>query len=154
MHCGFWVFHLSRASENTIEGFWFASGTIIEIKVCEELICAEILTVITDEGVDPSTVLDENNDQEELRDRPLIGINMFDGFPKELLSTQSFEGGRIYGPGRGRFYEAELSLLGNGNLLVEGCLLFICDGEEWFPLDVTINPDGSRQATFKNAPEV
>ena len=149
----FWGFHLSRASENTIEGFWFASGAIIEIKVCEELICAEVIHVITDEGVDPSTVLDENNDNEELRDRPLIGINMFNGFSKELLSNQNLEGGRIYDPRRGRFYDAKLSLLENGNLLGEGCLLFICDGEEWFPLEVTVNPDGSRQATFKNNPE-
>ena len=146
-------FHLSRASENTIEGFWFASGTLVEIKVSEELICAEVIHVITDEGVDPTTVLDENNDQEELRDRPLIGINMFDGFSKELLSNQNLEGGRIYDPRRGRFYDAELSLLENGNLLVEGCLLFICDEEEWFPLEITVNPDGSRQATFKNNPE-
>ena len=145
--------HLSRAAENTIEGFWFASGALVEIKVCEELICAEVIHVITDEGVDPTTVLDENNNQEELRDRPLIGINMFDGFSKELLSNQNLEGGRIYDPRRGRSYDAELSLLENGNLLVEGCLLFICDGEEWFPLEVTVNPDGSRQATFKNNPE-
>ena len=150
----FGLFHSSQASENTIEGFWFASGAIIEIKVCEELICAEVIHVITDEGVDPSTVLDENNDNEELRDRPLIGINMFDGFSKELISNQSLEGGRIYDPRRGKFYSSELSLLENGNLLVEGCLLFICDGEEWFPLEVTINSDGSRQATFKNPPEV
>ncbi|GIT21085.1 MAG: hypothetical protein CM1200mP40_07670 [Gammaproteobacteria bacterium] len=77
---------------------------------------------------------------------------MFDGFSKELISNQSLEGGRIYDPRRGKFYSSELSLLENGNLLVEGCLLFICDGEEWFPLEVTINSDGSRQATFKNPP--
>jgi len=41
-------------------------------------------------------------------------------------------------------------MLENGNLLVEGCLLFICDGEEWFPLEVTISPDGSRQAIPKD----
>ena len=54
----FGLFHPSQASENTIEGFWFASGAIIEINVCEELICAEVIHVITDEGVDQSTVLD------------------------------------------------------------------------------------------------
>ena len=138
------------AEENTIEGFWASSGAIIEVKVCQELICAEIVHVITEDGIDPSTVLDVNNREEELRDRPLIGINMFDGFRKEQLLNNSLDGGKIYDPRRGRFYDAELSLLESGNLLVEGCLLFICDGEEWLPLDVTVNPDGSRNATLRN----
>ena len=69
---------------------------------------------------------------------------------KELLLNKTLKGGRIYDPRRGKFYNAELSMLENGNLFVEGCLLFLCDGEEWLPLEVTINPDGSRQATPKD----
>jgi hypothetical protein len=81
----FGFFYSSQASENTIEGYWFASGSLIEIKVCEELICAEIVHVISDEGIDPLTILDENNTNRELRIRTLVGINLFDGFQKELL---------------------------------------------------------------------
>lgn len=148
----FWsLSYLSQASENSIEGFWFASGSIVEIKVCQRFICAEVVHIITEEGTDPLTVLDENNDYEELRSRALIGINLFDGFEKELLSDETIKGGRIYDPRRGKFYNAELAMLENGNLLVEGCVLFICDGEEWFPLVVTINPDGSRRATPKGS---
>ena len=99
------------AEENTIEGFWASSGAIIEVKVCQELICAEIVHVITEDGIDPSSVLDVNNREEELRDRPLIGINMFDGFKKEQLLNNSLDGGKIYDPRRGRFYDAELSHL-------------------------------------------
>jgi len=146
----FGFFYSSQASENTIEGYWFASGSLIEIKVCEELICAEIVHVISDEGVDPLTILDENNTDRELRTRTLVGINLFDGFQKELLLNKTLKGGRIYDPRRGKFYNAELSMLENGNLFVEGCLLFLCDGEEWLPLEVTINSDGSRQATPKD----
>lgn len=146
----FGFFYSSQASENTIEGYWFASGYLIEIKVCEELICAEIVHVISDEGIDPLTILEENNTNRELRIRTLVGINLFDGFQKELLLKKTLKGGRIYDPRRGKFYSAELAMLENGNLLVEGCLLFICDGEEWFPLEVTINPDGSRQAIPKD----
>lgn len=122
----------------------------MEVKVCHELICAEIVRVFTEDVIDPLTVLDENYREEELRDRPLIGINMFDGFRNEQLLSNSLDGGKIYDPRRGRFYDAELSLLESGNLLVEGCLLFICDKEEWLPLDVTVNADGSRNATLRN----
>ena len=140
---------MSQAAENAIEGFWFASGSIVEIKVCEQFICAEIVHIITEDDTDPLTILDENNDNRELRSRALIGINLFDGFGKGLLSDKTISGGRIYDPRRGKSYGAELTMLENGNLLVEGCLLFICDGEEWLPLIVTTNPDGSRQATPK-----
>ena len=138
------------SEENTIECFWASSGVIIEVKVCHEFICAEVVHIFSEDGVDPLTVLDENNREEELRDRPLIGINMFAGFRKGQLLNKSLVGGKIYDPRRGRFFNAELSLLESGNLLVEGCLLFICDGEEWLPLDVTVNPDGSRNATLRN----
>ena len=74
----FGFFYSSQASENTIEGYWFASGSLIEIKVSEELICAEIVHVISDEGIDPLT-------NRELRIRTLVGISLFDGFQKELL---------------------------------------------------------------------
>lgn len=146
----FWsLFSLSQAAENAIEGFWFASGSIVEIKVCEKFICAEVVHIVTEDDTDPLTTLDENNDDRELRSRALVGINLFDGFEKELLSDKTIKGGRIYDPRRGKSYSAELTMLENGNLLVEGCLLFICDGEEWLPLIVTINPDGSRLATPK-----
>ena len=67
--------------------------------------------------------------------------------------NKSIKGGRIYSPKEGKFFKAKLSLLKNGDLKVEGCVLFICDGEEWRPLIVTINPDGSHTAVLKNAPE-
>lgn len=140
----------THAQGNTIEGFWASSGAIIEVKACHDFICAEIVHVIVEDGVDPSTVLDENNREGKLRDRALIGINIFDGFTKDQVRKKTLDGGKIYDPKRGRFYDAQLSLLSNGNLLVEGCLLFICDQEEWLPLDVTLNPDGSRNATLRN----
>jgi len=146
----FWsLFHLSQAAEHSIEGFWFASGSIVEIKGCQQFICAEVVHIVTEDEANPLTILDKNNDDRELRSRALIGINLFDGFKRERLSDETIKGGRIYDPRRGKFYNAELAMLENGNLLVEGCLLFICDGEEWLPLIVTINPDGSRQATPK-----
>ena len=60
-------FYSLQALENSIEGFWFASGSIVEIKACQQFICAEVVHIITEEGTDPLTVLDENNDDKELR---------------------------------------------------------------------------------------
>ena len=40
-------------------------------------------------------------------------------------------------------------LLQNGNLKVEGCLLRMCGHEEWKPVNVMFNDDGTRTATLK-----
>ena len=80
----------------------------------------------------------------------LIGINLLEGFNNKIDSDNSIKGGKIYNPRDGRFYKSQLKLLNNGNLKVEGCLLFFCDGEEWRPLTVTLNEDGSHSAEIKN----
>ena len=33
---------------------------------------------------------------------------------------------------------------------VEGCLAFICDGEDWKPLDVIINADGAKELDLRD----
>ena len=68
-------------------------------------------------------------------------------------SKNTLKGGRIYNPRDGKSYKSKLRLLDNGNLRVEGCVLFICGGDEWQPLTVKINLDGSRTVVLKNTPE-
>ena len=142
-----------QASADTIEGYWLSSGSIIEVKTCDEFICAEISHVFVSDGTDPLTVFDENNSNKELQNRPLVGVNLFEGFKKELISNKVLKGGKIYNPNDGKSYKAKLTLLKNNNLEVQGCVLFVCDGEEWQPLIVTFNPDGSRLATLKSKQE-
>tara|TARA_B110000263_G_C15199948_1_gene460165 strand:+ start:11 stop:496 length:486 start_codon:yes stop_codon:yes gene_type:complete len=145
--------HSLQASNKTIEGYWLTSESIVEVKVCKEFICAEISHVFVEEGVDSSSVLDENNSNKDLQGRALIGINLFKEFKKELISKEVLKGGKIYNPRDGNFYKSTLALLKNGNLKIKGCVLFLCDGEEWQPLEVTFNADGSRQATLKSNQE-
>ena len=147
------IIHSLQASEDTIEGYWLSSSSIIEIKVCDEFICAEIIHVFVSEGTDPLTVLDEKNPNNDLQNRPLVGINLFEGFRKEQILNKVLKGGKIYNPSDGNSYKGKLTLLKNNNLQVQGCVLFVCDGEEWQPLIITFNSDGSRQAKLKNKQE-
>ena len=142
-----------RTAEESIVGYWLAPQSIFEIKNCDGALCAEIVQIFVAEGVDPKSILDSKNMDPELQSRPLIGINIFEGFNGEFNSKNTLKGGRIYNPRDGKSYKSRLRLLDNGNLRVEGCVLFICDGEEWRPLTVTINPDGSHTAVLKNIPE-
>ena len=146
-------FQQAQTAEESIVGYWLAPQSIFEIKNCDGALCAEIVQIFVAEGVDPKSILDSKNMDPELQSRPLIGINVLEGFYGEFNSKNTLKGGRIYNPRDGKTYKSKLHRLDNGNLRVEGCVLFICDGEEWRPLTVTINPDGSRTAVLKNIPE-
>ena len=145
--------HQVRTAEESIVGYWLAPQSIVEIKNCDGALCGEIVQVFVEEGVDPKSILDRNNVDPELQSRPLIGINIFEGFNGEFDSKNTLKGGRIYNPRDGKTYKSRLHLLDNGNLRVEGCVLFFCGGDEWQPLTVTIDLDGSRTVVLKNTPE-
>ena len=142
-----------QTAEESILGYWLAPQSIFEIKNCDGALCAEIVQLLVEEGVDPKSILDSKNMDPELQSRPLIGINILEGFYGEFNSKNTLKGGRIYNPRDGKSYKSKLHRLDNGNLRVKGCILFICDGDEWRPLTVTINPDGSHTAVLKNIPE-
>ena len=142
-----------QTAEESIVGYWLASDSIFEIKNCDGALCGEIVQIFVAEGVDPKSILDNNNMDPELQSRPLIGINVLEGFYGEFNSKNTLKGGRIYNPRDGKTYKSKLHRLDNGNLRVEGCVLFFCGGDEWQPLTVTINLDGSRTAVLKNTPE-
>jgi len=139
-----------QTAEESILGYWLAPQSIFEIKNCDGALCAEIVQLLVEESVDPKSILDSKNMDPELQSRPLIGINILEGFYGEFNSKNTLKGGRIYNPRDGKSYKSKLHRLDNGNLRVEGCILFICDGDEWRPLTVTINPDGSHTGVLKN----
>ena len=135
---------LHSKESNLIEGYWLTSASIVQIKKCKDEICATIEHIFVEEGVDPKSVLDSNNKKNNLKNRPLIGVNLLDGFKYIESSKNILKNGRIYDPGRGRVFKSNLYILENGNLKVEGCFMGFCGHEEWQPLKVIINDDGTR----------
>ena len=146
------IFSVNLSSEGGIFGYWLTSGSIVKIETCNNSICGEIATVFTEEGVDPESILDENNKDKSKRERPIVGINILSDFSIEKSDQKIFKGGKIYDPRSGNTYKSNLYLNEDGTLKVEGCLAFICDGEEWQPLIVKIKEDGTREAILKNSP--
>ena len=146
------IFSVNLSSEEGIFGYWLTSGSIVKIETCNNSICGEIATVFTEEGVDPESILDENNKDKSKRERPIVGINILSDFSIEKSDQKIFKGGKIYDPRSGNTYKSNLYLNEDGTLKVEGCLAFICDGEEWQPLIIKIKEDGTREAILKNSP--
>ena len=146
------IFSVNLSSEEGIFGYWLTSGSIVKIETCNNSICGEIATVFTEEGVDPESILDENNKDKSKRESPFVGINILSDFSIEKSDQKIFKGGKIYDPRSGNTYKSNLYLNEDGTLKVEGCLAFICDGEEWQPLIVKIKEDGTKEAILKNSP--
>ena len=119
----------SLVAETSIFGYWLTSESIIQIENCGDSLSGRIKHIIVAEGVDPEIILDNKNDNSELQSRPLIGINLLEGFDTRLDSKNALKTRRIYNPKDGRSYKSNLYLLENSNLKVEGCILFFCDGE-------------------------
>ena len=140
-------------AESDLFGYWLTPGSIVLIENCDKHLCAKIETIFVEEGRDPKLILDENNKNKSLRSRTIVGINVLSGFSIDDIEQREFKGGKVYDPRRGREFKANIYLKDNGNLKVEGCLAFICDDEEWLPLVVTINDDGTKEASLKNPPK-
>ena len=138
-------------SDEGIFGYWLTSESIVKIENCNNFVCGKIETIFVDDDTDPKSILDENNKNKSLRDRTLVGIDLLSDFKIKNKGQKTFKGGKIYDPRSGNTYKSNLYLNQDGILKVEGCLAFICDGEEWQPLIVKINEDGSREAIFKNS---
>ena len=135
--------------ETNIFGYWLTPGSIVKIENCDGYVCATIETIFVEEGVDPKQILDDQNRDKSLRSRPLVGVNILDNFLIKDVNQKTFKGGKIYDPRRGGAYKSKLYLSDDGILRVEGCLAFICDGEDWRPLDVITNEDGTKEAVLR-----
>ena len=140
-------------AEGDIFGYWLTPGSIVLIENCDDRVCAKIETIFVEEGLDPKLVLDENNKNKSLRSRTIVGINVLSEFSINDTKQREFKDGRIYDPRRGRDFKANIYLKEDGSLRVEGCLAFICDDEEWLPLVVTANDDGTKEASLKYPPK-
>ena len=51
----------AQTAEESIVGYWLAPQSIFEIKNCDGALCAEIVQVFVEEGVDPKSILDSKN---------------------------------------------------------------------------------------------
>ena len=145
--------NLNIFADNNIFGFWLTSGSVVKIENCNNQVCGKIITIFVDDEVDPKSILDDNNKNKSLRDRMLIGIDLLSEFEINDQDQKTFKGGKIYDPRSGNTYKSNLYLDQSGILKVEGCLAFICDGEEWQPLIVKTNEDGTQEAVLKNSPQ-
>jgi len=107
----------SEAEAATVHGIWLDEDgeAAIEIAACEAGICGEIVWLREPlvEGDKPK--LDIHNGDRALRDRPILGLRLLEGFRPD--GPGRWTGGRIYDPNNGKSYRCKLELEDGGETL-------------------------------------
>jgi uncharacterized protein (DUF2147 family) len=110
-------------------GDWLTSGAAAVVKIApcasgEGTLCGRIVWLW-----DPSTATDTRNGDPALRARPLVGLEMLQGFRPG--APGEWTGGRIYNPEDGNSYSATLRLRDVTILDVRGCVMVFCRSQVW-----------------------
>lgn len=94
------------AGPERILGTWITEGGLsrVEITKCGELYCGTLAWMKTPKN-------DLNNPDPALKGRPLVGVQIATGFRYD--GGDSWSGGKLYGPERGKIVDAKLILNGD-----------------------------------------
>ncbi len=111
---------LADNSFRSIEGVWLsADGTgWIEIELGPEGPIGRIAGSPDDPDHERASDLDELNPDPALRDKPLLGMTIMDGFTSG--SDGKWKNGRIYDPNSGKTYKCKLTQIDSDTLELRG----------------------------------
>ncbi|MDA8156671.1 MAG: DUF2147 domain-containing protein [Actinomycetota bacterium] len=114
-----------------IEGVWFNQEKDAKIQIygCGNKFCGSIVWV-------KEPKLDRKNPDPALRNRPVLGLQIMQGFTYQ--GNKQWTGGKIYDPKSGNTYSGMIRLADSGRLRLRGYVLFSLFG---------------RTATWTRAPE-
>ncbi len=113
-----------------IMGQWLTldDKAIVTISPCGKYMCGNISKILKPRP--DGRGVDYNNPNPALRDRKVLGLPVLLNF----ADTGKDWRGKIYSPEEGKEYRSILTRLPNGNLQVQGCILFFCQKQVWHPV--------------------
>lgn len=124
------------ATDLTPAGAWLHDNKRIQIKIapCGDELCGNIVWFKKPNDALGDPLADVNNQNPELRSRPLLGLTVLRGLRR--TGNNTWVGGRIYNPDDGVDYQAQMSIRNDGNLDVRAYLLLPALGKTliWTPV--------------------
>ncbi len=118
------------AAPQPIAGTWLTEDgrSRIALAPCGEKVCGRIVWLREPNDPDGRPLIDRQNADPALRNRPILGLPLFPG----LAPEDDHWAGPVYNAEDGNTYSVTLERTGPGTLKIEGCLLgFLCKGETW-----------------------
>lgn len=111
----------AQNGSNRIEGVWYTDGKASKVKIYEcgdDQYCGEIIWTQNHANGNPKKKDTENPDPDK-RDRTIIGLDLLKGLEYNA-SEETWEGGTIYDPRKGKEYNCYVALEKPDKLKVRG----------------------------------
>jgi uncharacterized protein (DUF2147 family) len=111
--------HAAHADE-TLDGFWMDSHgeVILEVGQCGQARCARVAWLRLPNGPDGKPILDYRNPDEQLRNRPVCGLEVITGFKKQPDGT--WGDGTVYVSDLGSSFSGYAEVLNLNQVNVRG----------------------------------
>lgn len=121
----------ARAADPGPNGVWLTEkgDARVQVSRCGANLCGKVVWL--KEPIDPATgkaQVDDKNRNVALRNRPIIGLQLFIGMRAVGPNAWS---GQIYNADDGQVYNSTIAQSGADRLEVRGCVGPLCGGETW-----------------------
>ena len=100
----------------------------IEVYECDSLYCGKIVWINNPDS-SHTPALDKKNKNEELRNRPLLGLEILKGY--KFDGEDCWKDGKLYAHRKGKTVSPELTLIDKDHLKIEIKLLFFKKSFTW-----------------------
>ena len=113
-------------------GIWLNERKDAHVKLysCnKDELCGEIVWLKRPLGKDGKPRRDVKNEDESLRKRPMLGLQVLWGMEDE--GDGEWEDGEIYNARDGETYDGEVEVIDANTVEVSGCVWFVCKTETW-----------------------
>ncbi len=100
----------------------------VEIYLCDEMYCGKIVWLKSQEGVEFS-ITDENNKSNELRNRPLLGLEVMTGY--KYNGDSVWCDGEFYAHRKGKTGSPKITLIDENHLRIQIKILFLKKSFVW-----------------------
>ena len=112
------------AQDNSPLGQWITDGGLsrVEVYACGAELCGRIVWLKEPNEEDGTPKVDDENENEALRGRPLMGLDLIAGFVPDGRPGRWLNG-NIYNPEDGKTYQCTMRLEDADTLVVRGYVL-------------------------------
>lgn len=119
--------YAQKAQADDIVGTWLIEeegnpAEKIEVYKCDSLYCGKIIWINNSDS-SHTTALDKKNKNEELRNRPLLGLEILKGY--KFDGQDCWKDGSLYAHRKGKTVSPKLTLVDENHLKIEIKLLFL-----------------------------
>lgn len=117
--------------QQEVLGKWLTEGKDAQVEIYQKdhAFFGKIIQLIPETQADGSPIIDENNPDKTLRQRPVLGIDIIVDF-KWDKDNKELTKGKVYDPNNGKFYKGKI-WSEDGQLKMRGYIGFLYRTETW-----------------------